>query len=37
VHEDAAAQDEMSCLPEKLRGRIYFEPDQTIEDKETKD
>ena len=37
VHEDAAAQDEMSCLPEKLRGRIYFEPNQTIEDKETKD
>jgi putative ATPase len=37
VHEDAAAQEEMSCLPEKLRGSIYFEPDQTIEDKETKD
>ena len=25
VHEDAAAQDEMSCLPEKLSGRIYFD------------
>src|SRR6185369_11409085 len=37
VHEDEAAQDEMSCLPEKLKGRIYLEPDQPIEDKETKD
>jgi putative ATPase len=37
VHEDAAAQDEMSCLPEKLRERVYFEPDQPVEDKETKD
>ena len=26
VHEDPAARDEMDCLPEKLRGRNYFEP-----------
>jgi len=26
VHEDPAARDEMECLPEKLRGRNYFEP-----------
>ena len=32
VHSDAAAKDEMSCLPEKLKGRIYFEEDQTTED-----
>src|SRR5213078_4821897 len=25
VHEDTAAKEEMSCLPEKLRGRVYFE------------
>ena len=28
VHDDPAAKDEMECLPEKLRGRKYFEPDQ---------
>lgn len=26
VHDDPAAQQEMECLPEKLRGRKYFEP-----------
>jgi putative ATPase len=31
VHEDAGAQDEMSCLPEKLKGRIYFEENETTE------
>lgn len=36
VHEDAGAQNEMSCLPEKLRGRTYLEPDQTIEGETTK-
>jgi putative ATPase len=36
VHEDEAAQNEMSCLPEKLKGRIYLEPD-AIENKATKD
>jgi len=25
VHNDAQAKDEMECLPEKLRGRVYFE------------
>jgi putative ATPase len=32
VHEDAAAQDEMSCLPEKLRERVYFDENETTED-----
>jgi putative ATPase len=36
VHEDEAAQNEMSCLPEKLKGRIYLEPDPT-ENKASKD
>src|SRR2546423_10918121 len=34
VHDDAAAKEEMSCLPEKLRGRVYFDEDQTTEDTE---
>ena len=25
VHSDTAAKDEMTCLPEKLAGRVYFE------------
>jgi putative ATPase len=25
VHQDEAAKEEMSCLPEKLKGRVYFE------------
>ncbi len=25
AHTDAAAKDEMSCLPEKLTGRVYFQ------------
>ncbi|MFY9619187.1 MAG: replication-associated recombination protein A [Pyrinomonadaceae bacterium] len=25
VHSDTAAKDEMTCLPEKLTGRVYFE------------
>jgi replication-associated recombination protein RarA len=29
VHSDAAAKDEMSCLPEKLKGRVYFDDDST--------
>jgi putative ATPase len=32
VHSDAAAKEEMSCLPESLRGRVYFEDDSTTED-----
>ena len=31
VHSDQSAKDEMSCLPEKLRGRVYFK-DQKSED-----
>jgi putative ATPase len=27
VHNDKRAQDEMECLPEQLRGRKYFNPD----------
>jgi len=34
VHNDAAAKDEMNSLPEKLRGKVYFESDQTTEDTE---
>src|SRR5947207_4384682 len=34
VHEDVNAQDEMSCLPEKLIGKIYFDNELTTEDTE---
>ncbi len=34
VHTDARAKEEMSCLPEKLRGKTYFEDDHTTEDTE---
>jgi replication-associated recombination protein RarA len=34
VHEDTAAKEEMSCLPEKLKGRTYFKEDRTTEDTE---
>jgi putative ATPase len=27
VHSDQAAKEEMSCLPEKLKGKVYFEED----------
>jgi putative ATPase len=27
VHSDARAKEEMSCMPEKLKGKIYFEDD----------
>lgn len=33
VHSDAQAKEEMSCLPEKLKGKIYYEDDQTTETK----
>jgi putative ATPase len=29
VHSDASAKDEMSCLPEKLKGKVYFEEDDS--------
>ena len=31
VHRDVSAKAEMSCLPEKLKGKVYFEEDQTTE------
>src|SRR5437764_1288802 len=31
VHSDAEAKEEMSCLPEKLKGRVYYDRDPTIE------
>jgi putative ATPase len=34
VHSDGAAKDEMECLPEKLRGKVYYEEDRTTEDTE---
>ncbi|MBY0395186.1 MAG: replication-associated recombination protein A, partial [Thermoleophilia bacterium] len=27
VHDDPNARDEMTCLPDDLRGRVYFDPD----------
>src|SRR5437870_3741917 len=36
VHSDTAAKEEMSCLPEKLRGKNYFKEDRTTEDTEKK-
>jgi len=36
VHSDTAAKDEMSCLPEKLRGRVYYDDELTTEDTEKK-
>lgn len=35
VHNDALAKEEMSCLPEKLKGRVYYEEDQPTEETET--
>ena len=29
VHSDAQAKEEMSCLPEKLKGKVYYEDDQS--------
>jgi putative ATPase len=31
VHSDGAAKDEMECLPEKLRGKVYYEEDRTTQ------
>jgi putative ATPase len=36
VHSDTAAKDEMSCLPEKLKGRVYYDGELTREDTEKK-
>lgn len=29
VHSDPAAKEEMECLPERLRGRVYYEEENT--------
>jgi putative ATPase len=31
VHSDRAAKEEMSCLPEKLKGKVYYKDDETAE------
>lgn len=31
VHSDASAKDEMACLPERLRGKVYYHPDEPAE------
>jgi putative ATPase len=36
VHQDAGAKDEMSCLPEKLQGRVYFDGIGTTDGTEAK-
>ena len=37
VHSDKAAKAEMTCLPEKLAGRVYFESGGTTQDTEKND
>ena len=37
VHSDAAAKNEMTCLPEKLRGKVYFKENGTTEELTTED
>ena len=34
VHSDQAAKEEMSCLPEKLKGKVYFREEQSSEGSE---
>ena len=34
VHSDEGAKDEMSCLPETLKGKVYFDNELTTEDPE---
>jgi putative ATPase len=34
VHSDTQAKEEMSCLPEQLKGKIYYEDNQTTADTE---
>lgn len=31
VHSDPAAKEEMECLPERLRGKVYYEEDENSE------
>src|SRR5258706_126153 len=32
VHSDPNAKQEMNCLPEKLKGKVYYDDDQTAEE-----
>src|SRR5256885_4282267 len=34
IHSDAGAKEEMSCLPETLKGKVYYEEELTTEDTE---
>ena len=34
AHSDPNAREEMSCLPEKLKGKIYYQDDLTTADTE---
>jgi len=33
VHSDPEAEKEMPCLPESLRGRVYYEPEESGDNK----
>lgn len=37
VHDDPAAKDEMNCLPEKLRGHVYYRGPGAEEDQDDED
>jgi putative ATPase len=37
VHSDPAAKEEMECLPEQLRGRKYFHPEEVESNTEQRD
>ena len=34
VHSDKAAKEEMECLPEQLRGREYFHPEEEVDNEQ---
>jgi putative ATPase len=34
VHSDARAKEEMACLPEPLRGKVYYDEEQATDDDE---
>ncbi|HKR01475.1 MAG TPA: replication-associated recombination protein A [Pyrinomonadaceae bacterium] len=37
VHSDPRAKEEMSCLPESLRGKVYYDEEQSTEDSSPED
>jgi putative ATPase len=37
VHNDPAAAEEMNCLPERLRGRKYYEPPEEKNESRSED